>query len=387
MRIKTLGLFFLVMVTAALASGQALTRCGGPNNALYINWPASGFDACHTGYNPYEYRINSANVQDLVVAWEYGPGTGPFNSPVLVNDVVYFGGDNVYAVDSGTGALLWTYNTGSKVQTYSAVFNNVLYVGSGRSVYALDAKAGTLLWKYDTSAPIYTGATVADGLVYIGSNDGGGYIIYALDAKTGALRWQRTPGNTGTPTVVNGLVYFGSSDGDLYALNAVSGAVVWHASLAGGVNDAVVVVGNVVYVSTNNDLHALNALTGAFLWITTGEFTSSPVVGAGAVYVGAAASRVSPGPLVYSFNATNGSLLWSWPEGGGYGTIDALALANGVLYAVDFYDGLVAFSSADGSFLWESPNAPGGSPIIANGTVYIPDGDSSYLYAFRLPNQ
>ena len=116
MRIKTLGLFFLVIVTAALASGQAVTRCGGPNTALYINWPAFGFDVCHTGYNPYEYRINSANVKDLVVAWQYGPGTEPFNSPVLVNNVLYFGGStNVYAVDSGTGALLWTYNTGSEV--------------------------------------------------------------------------------------------------------------------------------------------------------------------------------------------------------------------------------------------------------------------------------
>ncbi len=170
MRIKTLGLFFLVMVTAALASGQAVTRCGGPNTALYINWPAFGFDACHTGYNPYEYRINSANVKDLAVAWQYGPGPGPFNSPVLVNDVLYFGGaTNVYAVDAGTGALLWTYSTGSEVQNYPAVFNNILYVGSGRSVYALDAKAGTLLWKYDTTGAIATGATVADGLVYIGS--------------------------------------------------------------------------------------------------------------------------------------------------------------------------------------------------------------------------
>ena len=393
MRIKTLCLFFLVIVTAALASGQAMTRCGGPNIALYINWPTSGFDACHTGYNPYEYRINSANVKDLVVAWQYGPGTEPFNSPVLVNDVVYFGGaTNVYAVDAGTGALLWTYNTGSEVQNYPTVFNNVLYVGSGQSVYALDAKAGTLLWKYDTTGAIATGATVADGLVYIGSFSSG-YTIYALDAKTGALRWQRTPGNSGTPTVVNGLVYFGSDD-DLYALNAVSGAVVWHASLAGIVNDAVAVFNNTVYASTNNDLSALNAFTGAVLWTARPQggaaFQSSPVVGAGAVYVGAGASFRSQGPLLYSFNATNGSLLWSWPGGeGGYGAITNLALANGVLYFSDGsdIDALVAFSSADGSYLWEYQYAAGVAPIIANGTVYIPSWDSSYLYAFRLPNQ
>ena len=367
MRIKTLCLFFLVIVATALASGQAVTRCGGPNTALYINWATFGFDVCHTGYNPYEYRINSANVKDLVLAWQYGPGPEPFSSPVLVNGVVYFGGANVYAVDSGTGALLWTYSTGSAVQNYPAVSNNVLYVGSGQSVYALDAKAGTLLWKYDTTGAIATGATVADGFVYIGSYDGSKYIIYALDAKTGVLRWQRTPGASGTPTVVNGLVYFGVGS-DLYAVNAVSGAVVWHASLGGRVNDAVAVFNNVVYVSSNAFVYALNALTGAAFWTAqpqAGAFQSSPVVGAGAVYVGAQASRQSPGPLVYCFNATNGSLLWTGPAGGGYGAITDLALANGVLYAsmgseVDF---LVAISSADGSYLWEYQNAAGVAPI------------------------
>jgi outer membrane protein assembly factor BamB len=371
-----------------------VTRCGGPNSGLYVNWPALGFDACHTGYNPYEYRINSTNVQNLVVAWQYGPGTEPFNSPVLVNNVVYFEGTtNVYAVDAGTGALLWTYNTGSEVQNYPAVFNNVLYVGSGQSVYALDAKAGTLLWKYSTTGAFRTGATVADGLVYIGSYGDSNWIIYALDAKTGALRWQRTPGTSSTPTVVNGLVYFGSG-GDLYALNAVSGAVVWQVSGLGGIStDGVAVFNNIVYANAG-DLDALNALTGAVLWTAQpqfgGNFQSSPVVGAGAVYVGAGATRQFPGPLVYSFDATNGSLLWTGLRGS-YGATYELALANGVLYASvggDCCEGLLAFSSADGSLLWESQNTPGVSPIIANGTVYNPSWDSPYyLYAFHLPNQ
>ena len=106
------------------------------------------------------------------------------------------------------------------------------------------------------------------------------------------------------------------------------------------------------------------------------------------MYVGAQASRQSPGPLVYSFNATNGSLLWSGP-GGGYGAITDLALANGVLYASlgGPTDYLVAISSADGSYLWEYQNAAGVAPIIANGTVYIPSWDTNYLYAFHLPNR
>jgi len=391
MRIKTLCLFFLGILTATLASGQAVTRCGGPSNALSINWPTFGFDVCHTGYNPYEYRINSANVQDLVVAWQYGPG--PFCSPVLANGIVYFGGadTNLYALNSATGTLLWTYNTGSNVcNSYPAVFNNVLYVGSGQSVYALDAKAGTLLWKYSATGAFNTGATVADGVVYIGSWDNTQYTIYALDAKTGSLRWQRTPGNWSTPTVVNGVVYFGVGT-DMYALNAVSGAVLWQESLGGVVSNAVAVFNNVVYVSTNAGLYALNALTGAVLWNTQpqiGVFSSSPVVGVGAVYVGAQTSRQSPGPEVYSFNATNGSLLWSSSTPTTYGAVGYLALANGVLYASSggVTDYLVAYSSADGTRLWEYQNGAGDALIIANGMVYTPSWDTWYFYAFHLPN-
>jgi len=379
-----------VILATAFASGQAVTRCGGPNNALYINWPTFGFDVCHTGYNPYEYRINPGNVQDLVVAWQYGPGG--FNSPVLANGVVYFGGANVYALDSRTGALLWTYSTGSEVQNYPTVFNNVLYVGSGQAVYALDAKAGTLLWEYSSATgAIETGTTVADGVVYVGSWDNSKYTILALDAKTGVLRWQRTPGNWATPTVVNGIVYFGTST-EMYALNAVSGAVVWHASLGGVANGAVAVFNNVVYVSTNAGLYALNALTGAILWNgqpQTGVFTSSPVVGAGAVYVGAQTSRQSPGPEVYSFNAANGALLWSSSTPTTYGAVNYLALANGVLYASSggVTDYLVAYSSADGSSLWEYQNAAGSAYIIANGMLYVPSWDTNYFYAFHQPNQ
>jgi outer membrane protein assembly factor BamB len=180
--------------------------------------------------------------------------------------------------------------------------------------------------------------------------------------------------------------------GDLYALNAASGAVVWHASLGSSYTDGVAVFNNIVYASTNTDLSALNAFTGAVLWTALpqfpGTFQSSPVVGAGAVYVGGSASYQMPAPLVYSFNATNGSLLWSAQEG--YGATYELALANGVLYAhmEGSFEGLVAFSSADGSYLWEYQNVPGDAPIIANGTVYNPSWDSPYyLYAFHLPNQ
>ncbi len=60
--------------------------------------------------------------------------------------------DNVYALDAGTGALLWSYMTGGPEGASSpAVSNGAVYIGSNypdNRVYALNASNGTLLWSY-----------------------------------------------------------------------------------------------------------------------------------------------------------------------------------------------------------------------------------------------
>jgi outer membrane protein assembly factor BamB len=52
--------------------------------------------------------------------------------------VVYLGsGFNLYALNAGTGALLWTYTTGDGVQSSPAVANGVVYASSDdHKVYA-----------------------------------------------------------------------------------------------------------------------------------------------------------------------------------------------------------------------------------------------------------
>ena len=50
----------------------------------------------------------------------------------MANGVVYVGSwnGNVYALNAGTGALLWEYTTGSNVYSSPAVANGVVYIGS-----------------------------------------------------------------------------------------------------------------------------------------------------------------------------------------------------------------------------------------------------------------
>src|SRR6516225_4175989 len=73
-------------------------------------------------------------------AGKYATGDVVDSSPAVANGVVYVGSadHDVYALNAGTGALLWKYTTGSSLTGSPAVANGVVYVGSwDDNVYAL----------------------------------------------------------------------------------------------------------------------------------------------------------------------------------------------------------------------------------------------------------
>jgi outer membrane protein assembly factor BamB len=75
------------------------------------------------------------------------------------------------------------------------VAGHLVYVSSAdHKVYALNAGTGTLLWSYETvNGIVPTTPTVANGMVYVGSWDKN---VYALNANTGALVWVYTTSNS-----------------------------------------------------------------------------------------------------------------------------------------------------------------------------------------------
>jgi outer membrane protein assembly factor BamB len=96
----------------------------------------------------------------------------------LVNGSVFAaGGDgNVYAVDSGTGALLWTFDghgsLGSQHESVDALAGAMLYVAGGdRAVYAVDVHTGAQVWRQGvTGQP--DGIAVVGDRAYIGTDLG-----------------------------------------------------------------------------------------------------------------------------------------------------------------------------------------------------------------------
>ena len=305
-------------------------------------------------WNPYETILNANNVGGLQAKWVTritdccytGP---PESSPAVANGFVYVGSPTippfaggpsnaVYALNASTGAILWSYTTGSAVVSSPAVANGVVYFGSDDfNVYALNASTGAKLWSYATRFYVESSPAVANGVVYAGC----GANLCALNASTGAKLWSYADAG-GTPAVANAVVYVGCSDG-LCALNASTGAKLWSNPDAGG----------------------------------------TPAVANGVVYVGF-------GPYVYALNASTGAKLWSTcdPEYCGYSTFGTPAVANGVVFIPTGQGELFELNASTGAVLWGPFYVTQqSSPSIVDGVVYLTAGDAGgnlNVYALSL---
>ena len=188
-------------------------------------WLSHGRTYSEQRFSPLD-KINTTNVKNLGVAWEYRTYSvrGLEATPIVSDGVMFITlpWSKVIALDAKSGKELWQYDpkvpgaTGrfaccDVVNRGVALWKGAVYVGTldGRLI-KLDSKTGKMLWTVDTvenHAHTYTitGAPrVFDGLVVIGNGgaeyDSRGYVS-AFDANTGKKVWRFhvVPGDPAKP--------------------------------------------------------------------------------------------------------------------------------------------------------------------------------------------
>jgi eukaryotic-like serine/threonine-protein kinase len=265
--------------------------------------------------------------------------TGQFTetSPVVVEDpdgsgpVVYFGTSPslpsqgseyaIYGPGNTHGSCTqdwafdgWTIQPGGSWSppAYGTNANGIHVVVMGsentdNSVYALNAATGAMLWTYRTSktnldndvgaSPTISPPGVngfADGVVYVTGKD---KVTYAFDLTTGALLWQHalsvgTAGDVCGSALVGNTLYL-CSDTGVYALNATTGAQVWHVipnrafyaspAIVGAPGQQVLVTANI-----SGDIYVLNLANGNTLYIHNADSAgiwSSAAVSQNTIYI------------------------------------------------------------------------------------------------------
>jgi quinohemoprotein ethanol dehydrogenase len=177
------------------------------------DWTSYGLNYKEDRFSPLT-QINKDNVSQLSLAWSTDLGTnrGIEATPLVVDGIMFLSGpwSVVYAVDTRTGKILWTYDpevpkqTGIKaccdvVNRGIAMYKGNIFAGTldGRLI-SIKASTGKLNWAVTTvdTARAYTitGAPrVYDGKVIIGNSGADlgvrGYVT-AYDAEDGKEAWR-----------------------------------------------------------------------------------------------------------------------------------------------------------------------------------------------------
>ncbi len=287
-------------------------------------------------------------------AWRHDFGD-KVGYPLVVNGRVFVtvagtgsssNGARLYALDGATGVILWgPRQIGGifQVTGTSADGTNVYTVNFNGVVEAFDQVLGALLWSVQmpfqnsfTSPP-----TVANGTLYIG----GAGALYALNPADGAIEWTAPVenGDHSSPAVTSDGVYVSYTCEQTYKFAPATGALLWHHSTncAGGGGSTPVVHGHSIYVrddftspvilsTTDGQMHGLfqsdtapafsNRLgfyvqggtlsavdnpTQDYQWSSSQQLVTAPIVVGGAVIAGSSSG------MIYAYDETTGSLLWS----------------------------------------------------------------------------
>lgn len=188
------------------------------------NWLSHGRTYDEQRFSPLT-QINDSNAANLGLEWfyEFDTHRGQEATPVVVDGMMFTTSawSRVYALDAGSGELLWEFDPKvppewavhaccDVVNRGVAIWQGSVFVGTldGRLI-SLDAKTGSVNWTVQTTDRkqpyTITGAPrVVKGKVIIG-NGGAEYgvrgYVSAYDAESGAIAWRfyTVPGNPAEP--------------------------------------------------------------------------------------------------------------------------------------------------------------------------------------------
>jgi outer membrane protein assembly factor BamB len=418
-----------ILVSVCAASATAVAGSARATAAVSDDWTMFHRDQLHQGVSPDTFP-GASTASTLSLKWKTlvpGSTSGLLGSPAVVYNA-HWGVSLVYeasqgthstlmAINATTGAVVWSTKLTGSVRDSPAVSGNTVYVAShDQRLYAFDATfGGAPLCTYTTTGMIESSPVVGnvDGtgdVVFFGDigqgekvNAGHEWAINGVGNSNGqcTLKWSFngfavTTGGTRTgswssPALAqdaNGrwLDVFGSTNPDnaVYALDATTGAEVWHFTTTTkgdsdvGAGPTISPPGNngfadgVVYIDGKNQVeYALDLKTGALIW----QFNLKKNAGTGAKAICTAALVgnqliVTYNQYVYDFNATSGTLTW---RSAATGTADFIASpaisgapGNQVIVAGDLAGTEHAYSLATGSQVF-AINV--GKPIFSSSAI------------------
>ena len=340
----------------------------------------------------------------LVVPWYHQPRRGDGRPPN--------GGVSLLRV--ADGSLIWSVTLGTPVEGGVGLTGDAVIVGMGTRgigagsgwVLALSLQDGAELWRVQLGGAVRCAPVVEKVKVYVPANNG---ILYCLDVRNGQEVWKTVISNEETqipaaPLIVKekdvvqaivvstyGKIQNGS-EGRLIAFDD-RGRRLWEKEAGGNVRGTPVIAGGRIYVPAFRSnpsagvLSVFDARTGRPIWpipfIIQGQpgervihnFSSSPLIQAGKVYIGSLNGRF------FALTAETGEKVWE--TGIGSGIASTAVWSEGLVF-FGANDGHVhALDGATGQKAWDyALEAPVLSDLLAEDGVIFAGTDNGMLAAF-----
>lgn len=179
---------------------------------------------------------------DAKVLWQASVGSTPdYDFTAAVDSgAVYAASEDgdITKLDAANGKQIWRVSAGEKLSGGVGAGEKLVLVGTPRGmVLAFDANTGKPLWKSKVASEVLSAPRIYHGVVVVRSGDSR---IYGIDAVDGKRKWvyeRATPtlslrSSAGVAIDDGGIAFVGFAGGKLVALDAMSGKVVWEASVA-----------------------------------------------------------------------------------------------------------------------------------------------------------
>jgi outer membrane protein assembly factor BamB len=367
----------------------------------------------------------------LNVKWTANLGSQSYGGPVVAGGKVFVGTNNqlprdpkivgdrgiVMAFRAADGQFLWQAVheklSQGKVNDWPlqgicstpAIEGNRLYYVSNRAELVCAGTdhsgiAADFIWKLDMIGQLgvyphnqaASSPLVIDDLVYVVTGNGvdEGHVnipaprapsFLAADKHTGKVVWQSSlpgekilHGQWSSPSygVLDGRpqVLFPGGDGWLYALEPKTGKLIWRFDC--NPKDAVYTIGP---GSTRNGILAMPVIVGDLVYVAVGE---DPEHGEGIGHLWALRPK-GEGDL------TGKATVWHRGGEDFHRSLSTVAVRDGLLFTADFSGYVYCLDAATGKPYWvyDSSGAIWGSPLVADGKVYVgnEDGDVTVLRA------
>lgn len=239
-------------------------------------------DPSHLGHmrNPEASRLLKGNFKEL---WRrpngnVGVHSAPKSSPAVDDSGIYVGGDSGWFFAYGhSGDLKWKFfisNSGRGIHGTAALDDEAVYLGgyNGR-VYKLDKKTGRVLWAIDLGEALGASPVLRGDSVYVTVEmlPPDGYVA-RLDRATGKLIWRSklfTEQSHSTPTVdeAHGQVVAGDNRFFVRAFDIENGHLKWEQRTGAEVKSTIAAFeGALYFTSWDQTLYSLDASNGSLRW-------------------------------------------------------------------------------------------------------------------------